>query len=252
MRSARSEIADSYDALIQKGYFSDRFGGNEGYLGRLLTHYVPDDAQSILEVGAGTGRWMAQMLKKKPAMRDVTIVEISSGAKECSNRIGSLLAPRKGNRLRVIQADFLDVAGTLGTADIVATGFTSEYMGTPAGFVEKLYGLTAPGGRVILTDILTSAKDPAGTISPRLVVRSFFNICGAYIRRGLFPPLYGVVRSLPLYRFVNEPAFRRLYEEYSSRYSFPREAWVEIAKEYPASRFHDLGMAGLLVINKPT
>ncbi|AYY13364.1 class I SAM-dependent methyltransferase [Actinobacteria bacterium YIM 96077] len=249
--SSREQIAHAYNALVDKGYFTDRFGGNERYLGRLMLHHIPAKAHSILEIGGATGLWMHQVLRRRPAMREVTIVEISAAAETCRDRLSRTLHDRPGSRLDVIRADFLDVKDELPQAQVVASSFVAEYMGDPATYVRALYDLAEPGGRVVFIDVLTRPDSPAGSIGPRPVLASFARLCLAYVKAGRIPPLIGVARALPLYRFPSEPAFQALYEDYTATYDFPRAAWIATQREYPGAEFLDLGMAGLLMVPKP-
>src|SRR5688572_20439301 len=103
----RQQIAISYNQLIKQGYFDKTFGGNETYLGRLMTAMIPDGARSLLEIGGATGLWAEQMLKECPTIQELTSVEMSDAAQTYEKRIRS--SSRKDLKLNIIQDDFLNV-----------------------------------------------------------------------------------------------------------------------------------------------
>src|SRR5262245_29563212 len=100
----RQQIASSYNQLIKQGYFAEPLGGNEAYLGCLMTTMIPNDATSFLEVGGATGLWAEQMLREHPNIQEITAVEISDAAQVYKER---MLAAKTNLKLNVIQADFL-------------------------------------------------------------------------------------------------------------------------------------------------
>ncbi|RBM14412.1 bifunctional 2-polyprenyl-6-hydroxyphenol methylase/3-demethylubiquinol 3-O-methyltransferase UbiG [Streptomyces sp. PT12] len=249
-RDAHAErVATAYNALNEKGYFADEIGGNEGYLGGLMRHYVPKDAMSILEVGGATGLWMRQVLRARPALRDVTVVELSDAAERCRARLAPLLADRPEGRLTVVQDDFLRAADRLRPAGTVVSSFVADHMGDPAAYLRRLHDLAEPGGRVIAVEVQTSERAPLGTVTPGVVAASFFRLCGVHLRLGKLPPLRGVLRSMPLYKLSDEEAFRKLRSS-TDAYAFPRTAWRAARDAYPGAVYHDLGMAGMLVLPK--
>ncbi|MEU0109291.1 class I SAM-dependent methyltransferase [Streptomyces sp. NPDC006251] len=247
--SRRARIAHAYNTLNEQGYFTDRIGGNDAYLGSLMAHYVPRDASSILEVGAATGLWMRRVLHKRPALREVTVVEISDAAEECRRRLAPLLDRRPGARLDVVQDDFLEAAARLRPAQVVASSFVADYMGNPSDYLRRLHDLAEPGGRVIAVEVLTSSRAPVGSVSPGMLAGSFLRLCLAHAKVRKLPPVRGVVRSMGLYRLPEEPAFKDL-QRYTADYTFPRGLWRAQARKYPGAVFHDLGIVGMLVLPK--
>lgn len=248
--SRKTDIAQAYSALSRKGYFADGIGGNEGYAGSLMTHHVPRNATSILEVGGATGLWMRRVLRERPALREVTVVELSDAAGACRERLAPLLEPRAGSRLSVLQEDFHAVADDLAPADVVASSYVADHMGDPIDYLGRLYDLAAPGGRVIAAEVVTRPGRPVGSVGLGILTASFLRLCLTHVRLGKLPPLVGVARSLPLYRLPDEPEFRGI-QGYSDTYSFPLERWRTVQRAYPGATFHHLGMLGMLILPKP-
>jgi ubiquinone/menaquinone biosynthesis C-methylase UbiE len=244
----RQEIATSYNQLIQQGYFAERLGGNEAYLGCLLTTMIPNEATSFLEVGGATGLWAEQMLKECPNIQDITAVEISDAAHVYKARIRSAKANLK---LKIIQDDFLQIADTLKAADVVASSFVAQYMGNPSDYIRQLYELTRPKGRVIFVDVMSRPNAALGEVSGKTTLEAFALVSLAYWQENSPLPLRGFLRSASLTKLYQEPAFQGL-SDYHESYYFPLEAWKAEQAKYPNAKFYNLGLAGLLVLTKPS
>src|SRR5262245_3855792 len=90
-QSQRMRIIESYNTLVNKGYFDVAKRGNELYIGGLVETLIPQHTQSILEVGGATGLLMAQILQKHTSIEDITAIEISDAARVYCDRIEELL-----------------------------------------------------------------------------------------------------------------------------------------------------------------
>jgi ubiquinone/menaquinone biosynthesis C-methylase UbiE len=244
----RQQIATSYNQLVQQGYFGERLGGNEAYLGCLMTTMIPYDATSFLEVGGATGLWAEQMLREHPNIQEITAVEISDAAQVYKARMRSAKANLK---LNVIQADFLQVAQNLKAADVVASSFAAQYMGNPSDYIRKLYELTRPNGRVIFVDVMSQPNAALGEVSGKATLEAFALVSLAYWQENSPLPLLGFLRSANLTKLYQESAFLGL-SDYHESYHFPLEAWKAEQAKYPNAKFYNLGLAGLLVLTKPS
>jgi SAM-dependent methyltransferase len=246
----RERIAQSYNALTQKGYFSDQIGGNERYLGKLMTKLAPQHMTSLLEVGGATGLWAEQLVQQRPTLTHVTTVEISDAAHQYQQRVGTALQGRPNMQLSVIQADFLETAPQLAPADVVASSFVAEYMGDTPAYVRQLYDLTLPGGCVIFADVLTHSGSAGNKITITAMVEGVVLICRAYLREGLAPPISDLLRSSRFYGLYDEAAFKDL-TTYHESYRFSKAAWQAEQQKYPGAKFHNLGVVGVLMLPKP-
>jgi SAM-dependent methyltransferase len=247
-KEGRSRIADSYTRLTDQGYFTEKIGGNERYIGNLMDTYVPDSTHSMLEVGGATGLWAADLLRKRQAIKKVTAVEFSAAAVAYQERLAPILSER-GGYVDVLQADFQEVADQLPSAEVVASSFVAQYMGDPSQYLARLFELVEPGGRVIFADIL-SHQEGGESISTKAALESFALVCLAYLEQGQIPPLVGLARSGGLYKLYQEPSFLELQAEYHDHYYFPLKAWKAEQQKYPGAKFHNLGVAGLLMLPK--
>jgi ubiquinone/menaquinone biosynthesis C-methylase UbiE len=243
----RQQIAISYSQLIKQGYFAEQFGGNEAYLGCLMTSMIPDEATSLLEVGGATGLWAAQMLKDRPNIQEITAVEISDAAQIYRERMTAAKAKLK---LNVIQADFLQIAQDLKAVDVVASSFVAQYMENPSDYIRQLFDLTRPNGRVIFVDVMSHPNGLSGEVSGKTTLEAFALVSLAYWQEHSPLPLRGFIRSASLTKLYQEPAFQGL-NAYHEGYHFPLEAWKAEQAKYPKSKFYNLGLAGLLVLPKP-
>lgn len=245
----RQQIATSYKQLIQQGYFNEPFGGNESYLGKLMTAIIPDEASSLLEIGGATGLWAAQMLKERSNIQELTAVEISDAAQTYEQRI--LGAGKKNLKLNVIQADFLQIAPELKKADVVVSSFVAQYMYNPSDYIRQLYELTQPNGCVIFVDKISLPKADEMGISSKIALQSFVLVSLTHWNLHCPIPLEGFIRSAALAKLYQEPAFQIL-NDYHDSYSFPIDAWKAEQDKYPKASFYNLGLGGLLVLHKPS
>jgi ubiquinone/menaquinone biosynthesis C-methylase UbiE len=244
----RQQIAISYSQLIKQGYFAEQFGGNEAYLGSLMTSMIPDEATSLLEVGGATGLWAAQMLKDRPNIQEITAVEISDAVQAYKTR---LHAAKESLKLNLIQADFLQIAQDLKAVDVVASSYVAQYMENPSDYIRQLFDLTRPNGRVIFVDVMSRPEFAGGGISGKTALEAFFLVSRAYWQEHRPLPLRGFIRSASLAKLYQEPAFQGL-NAYHEGYHFPLEAWKAEQARYPGAKFYNLGIAGLLMLPKPS
>jgi ubiquinone/menaquinone biosynthesis C-methylase UbiE len=243
----RQQIALSYTQLIAQGYFDEQFGGNETYLGSLMTAMIPDTATSLLEIGGATGLWAEQMLKERPNIQELTSVEISDAAQNYEKRIRS--SSRKDLKLTIIQDDFLKVAQDLQTFDGVASSYVAQYMGDTSAYIRQLFDLTRPNGHVIFVDVMSRPEFAGGGVSGKTALEAFIMVSKAYWKLHRPLPLRGFMRSASLAKLYQEPAFQIL-NDYHESYHFPLEAWKAEQAKYPNAKFYNLGLAGLLMIPK--
>jgi predicted O-methyltransferase YrrM len=243
----RQQIALSYSQLIKQGYFDEQYGGNETYLGGLMTAMIPDTAKALLEIGGATGLWAEQMLKECPNIEELTSVEISDAAQAYEKRIRA--SSRKDLKLKIIQEDFLQVTKQLETFDVVASSYVAQYMEDTSAYIQQLFELTRPNGRVIFVDVMTRPEFAAGGVDGKTALEAFIKVSQAYwqVHRPL--PLRGFVRSASLTKLYTEPAFQEL-NPYHESYHFPLEAWKAEQAKYPNAKFYHLGLAGLLMLQK--
>lgn len=248
IQTNRQQIALSYTQLIAQGYFDELFGGNETYLGSLMTAMIPDNATSLLEIGGATGLWAEQMLKERPSIQDITAVEISDAAQSYEKRIRS--SKKNDLKLTVIQDDFLKVSKDLNAVDVVASSYVAQYMGDTSSYIRQLFDLARPNGRVIFVDMMSRPEFSAGGVSGKVALEAFIMVSLAYWHEHRPLPLRGFVRSASLTKLYQEPAFQTL-NDYHKSYHFPLDAWKAEQAKYPKSKFYNLGLAGLLMIPKP-
>lgn len=246
----RAQIITSYNDLILKGYFSDKIGGNELYVGPLMIAQIPKSAKSILEIGGATGLWMRQLLQKRNSIRSVTVVEISDAIYEYRRRIEPILNKNPESRFEAIHSDFLEAEEKLQSSDIVVSSYVAEYMGNTSAYIQKLYDLTNPGGTTIFVDVLTDEKHYESGIDFKSFMASFAKIAFAYLQNGQMPPFFNILKAHSLSHLFKENAFQELNLNYHSKYNFPKHAWLSEQKKYPNAKFYDLGLAGMLVLSK--
>lgn len=246
----RAQIAASYNDLMGKGYFSDGIGGNELYIGSLMTAQIPQQAESILEIGGATGLWMNHVLRERKSIRDVTVVEISDAIQRYRSRIEPILKTIPNSRFEAIHGDFLEVKDQLRPAHIVASSYVAEYMGDTTAYIQKLYDLTKPGGKTIFLDVLSNSYSCENGINFTLFIKSFWRTSIAHIQNRKFPPFSNSFQVHTLSKLFKESAFQKLNSHYHSKYYFPKQAWLAEQKKYPKAKFYDLGITGILVLSK--
>jgi ubiquinone/menaquinone biosynthesis C-methylase UbiE len=125
---------------------------------------------SVLEIGAGTGRFT---LETAPLVKQVTAVDISL------NMLGAMSEKMKQKgivNVRQICGSFMDIELTE-KYDVIMSFSAIEYIKDPKGLFAKISGLLAPGGRLILT-------------TAHNTFFRFWGRLGNYFRQGIFMEAY--------------------------------------------------------------
>lgn len=121
---------------------------------------------SLLEIGAGTGRFT---LEAAPLVRQATVVDISENMLD----IMSKKANKMGiNNIKQINGNFMEI--NFNEQFDIITGFSAiEYINDANALFAKISGLLAPGGHLILT-------------TPHDTFLRSWGIWGNYFRQGIF------------------------------------------------------------------
>ena len=177
---------DIYDPAFVAGVF-DRCGpayrrwsavASFGFVGLWRRQCVaalpepPGEAPVGYDLMAGTGEAWPLVLRRFPATRAVTAVDISS---EMNRRALRLLHARHARRVRLVEADVLALELPRGGADFVVSTFGMKTFDREqiARFAATLAHVLAPGG----TFSIIEASDPRGW-----ALRPLYNL---YLRRVL-------------------------------------------------------------------
>src|SRR5258708_22196847 len=191
-----------YDELHREGFYDDIYGGNETHSGRLVLHAIPQQTESILEIGPGTGLQLKQILRKRLTIHKITAVEVAADmAAKLERRLDPILRARDG-QLTVIQKRVQDAWPELAPHDVVISSYVGVYVDNIPAYIDQLYDLVNPGGVLIYLD----AVEPGPQMCwKRLIVSSLLMLFYAHLREGLLLSAADLWRSFRFAQFESNP-----------------------------------------------
>lgn len=114
---------------------------------RVLTALLPRiEGNDVLDLGCGTGRWLATLSKKFPAT--LRGIDISA---EMLERTALKLGPRAN--LKLFQGDCSSAPFPDQSADLILSSFVLSHLPDPYRFAAQLARLLRPGGTALISDL---------------------------------------------------------------------------------------------------
>ncbi len=125
---------------------------------RVLTALLPRiEGKDILDLGCGTGRWLAALSRKSPAT--VCGIDISAEMLERAALKLGLSAPhlravrRCGPEIDLFQGDCSSAPFPDQSADLILSSFVLSHLPDPRQFVTQISRLLRPGGTALISDL---------------------------------------------------------------------------------------------------
>lgn len=127
---------DFYSAIETDGYYN----AEKWEFERAIRYIIRSGARSVLDVGCGSGHFLAALRNAAPGLRIVG-----------SELESSVLADVRAKGFETMEGDLGSVACSPERFDIVCAFQTLEHVEDPVRFLSCFLSLVAPGGRVILS-----------------------------------------------------------------------------------------------------
>jgi len=215
------DVSLLYDELQHSGFYDDEYGGNETYAGRLVVHAVPKDAESVLEVGPGTGLQLKLIVDARQRIRRITAVEAAQAmAAKLESRLAPIMSIRNGHVESIVKS-VQDAWSELVPHDVVISSYVGVYLGDIPGYIDRLYELVKPGGVLIYVD----AVDPSPPMDwQRFLITSLIMLIGSHLKAGLILSPRDLRRSFRFAKIENNPQYKAL-ANFHGGYHFPIEQW---------------------------
>jgi tRNA (cmo5U34)-methyltransferase len=147
--------ADTYFNTIAPSYDSQARRGIPRYDEMLaeLAESLPVEADSVLELGGGTGALTRRLVARFPKA-SIDVVDASEGMLEVLRR--SVLRD-EAPRLQIVHAAFEDLARPAGIYDLVTSSMSLHHVIDKTTFYTSIHTWLRPGGFLIFADELTGA-----------------------------------------------------------------------------------------------
>jgi ubiquinone/menaquinone biosynthesis C-methylase UbiE len=114
---------------------------------RLMLGVLGPEAEKILDIGCGTGRFASRLLKRRPAAR-VWGLDLSPGMLgRCRQRCDAL-----GGRLAVVQGDSERLPFADDTFDAVTCAHSFHHYPRQQAVAREMHRVLRPGGRLVVVD----------------------------------------------------------------------------------------------------
>lgn len=141
-------MVDSYDSLIRRAV--PRY---DEMVERLVT-YLPRQAQSVLELGCGTGNLSVRLSELYPDAR-ITFVDAAEQMIETtSHRLRNNVA-----RLNFVKSRFEDLEPRIGTFEVITSSISLHHVARKKPLYDLLYGRLEPGGWFMFADQLRGVTE---------------------------------------------------------------------------------------------
>jgi ubiquinone/menaquinone biosynthesis C-methylase UbiE len=105
---------------------------------------IADQSCSVLEIGAGTGRFTLEIA---PLVKQVTAIDISEGMLEC---LSQKMKSNGITNVNLVRTNFLEASFTE-KFDLIVGFSAIEYLKDDKALFAKISNLLAPGGHLIIT-----------------------------------------------------------------------------------------------------
>lgn len=147
--------ADAYFDVIAPSYDSQALRGIPRYEEMIseLVESLPGKADSILELGCGTGALTLRLLKRYPSA-SIDLVDASEGMLEVLRRS----IPRDEHaRLQIVNSTFEDLNRSEGAYDLVTSSMSLHHVVDKRTLYTRIHSWLRPGGFLIYADELSGA-----------------------------------------------------------------------------------------------
>jgi len=149
----------------------------ERFLDRLLPQV---EGLDVLDLGCGTGRWMAKLAAKEP--RSLVGVDFSAEMLMQARR-------KLGSAANLVLADCSNIPLPRYSADLILCSFLMSYLQDSSVFAQQIRRLLRPGGSIFLTDLHPATIGALGW-------RRGFRVNGSFVDIATtLRPVQDVVRS---------------------------------------------------------
>lgn len=145
-------MAESYDSLIHRAV--PRY---DEMIARLL-HYLPVDAQQVLELGSGTGNLSVRLADAFPLAR-LTLVDASPEMIDFVRSRIEASSPRAAGQTNYVVARFEELDLPPRSFDLVVSSISLHHVEDKALLYKRIHGFLRTGGRFCFADQIRGEPD---------------------------------------------------------------------------------------------